>query len=138
MSPFLRIEGPGMTDQNRNHGDGDHPGRSRLGGLVGALVLIAIGVIFLLQNMGYHLPGNWWALFLFIPAAYTLAGAWRSYRAAGGEVTMAVIGPLLGGLVLLALGLVFLFDLDVDWGLVMPIVLILLGAGALARSFLRR
>jgi hypothetical protein len=119
-------------DRQENEGRG-----SWSGGLVGAIVLIAIGVIFLLQNLGYSLPGNWWAIFLFIPAAYSLLDAWKSYRSAGGEITMAAVGPLIGGLVLLALGLVFLFDLDFNWGVILPGLLIALGLAALARRYWR-
>jgi hypothetical protein len=119
-------------DRQENEGRG-----SRMGGLVGAIVLIAIGIIFLLQNMGYSLPGNWWAIFLLIPAAYSLIGAWKSYQGAGGEITMAAVGPLIGGLVLLALGLVFLFNLDFNWGVLLPGLLILLGLLALARWYWR-
>jgi LiaF transmembrane domain len=124
-----------MSDRDRQQNESRG---SRMGGLVGAIVLIAIGIVFLLQNMGYSLPGNWWAIFLFIPAAYSLIGAWKSYRDAGGEITMAAVGPLIGGLVLLALGLVFLFNLDFNWGVLLPGVLIVLGFLALARWYWRR
>lgn len=115
----------------------DEGAKARTGGLIGALVLIAIGLIFLLQNMGYQLPGNWWALFLLIPAFFSFAGAWKTFQRAGGVVTMAVVGPLIGGLVLLALAVVFLFDLDINWGLVLPAILIALGLAALLRWYRR-
>jgi hypothetical protein len=121
-------------DQSQSR-EGEH--RKKFGGWMGALVLIAIGVVLLLQNLGYSLPRNWWAIFLLIPAFYSLAGAWRSYEHNGSQVTMGTIGPLIGGLVLLALGIVFLFDVNLNWGIVLPIVLILLGVGALVQAYYR-
>ena len=62
----------------------DRPDTSDQGGpgiWIAAAILIGVGVVFLLQNMGYAIPGNWWALFLLIPAGFALAGAWKSYRA---------------------------------------------------------
>lgn len=101
---------------------------------VGPIVLIVLGLIFLLDNLGIKLPGNWWAIFILIPAIYALAGAWRIYQQAGGELTMAVVGPLIGGLVLLALTIVFLFNVNLNWGIILPIILIAVGVGALFRS----
>jgi hypothetical protein len=119
-----------MTDQMDN---GNKPQRhwSRW---VGPVVLIVIGVIFLLENLGVRLPGNWWSIFILIPALYALAGAWRTYQSGGGELTMAALGPLIGGIVLLILTFVFLFDLSVNWGVILPLILIALGAGALLRA----
>ncbi len=104
---------------------------------VGAVILIAIGVVFLLQNLGYPVPGNWWALFLLIPALAAFASGWRTYTQAGNRLTAASGGSFVSGLVLIGFALVFLFDIDVDWGLLWPAVLILIGAGALARGFFK-
>lgn len=106
------------------------------GAWVAALILIGVGIVFLLQNMGYAIPGNWWALFILIPAVFALIGAWKAYAANG--FGAGVIGPLISGIVLVALTLMFLFDLDVDWNVIWPAVLIVIGVLALGRAYSRR
>jgi len=122
-----------MTDRQTQEDDPRGPGA-----WIAALILIAVGVIFLLQNMGYAIPGNWWALFILIPAAFAFASAWRAYEGAGRQVGSGVIGPLITGIVLVALTLLFLFNLDVDWDVIWPAVLIIIGALALGRAYSRR
>lgn len=103
---------------------------------IGGVVLIVIGVLFLLQNFGWHLPKNWWAAFILIPALGSLMAARRSYEMNGGNLDARVLGPGVVGLVLVALA-VALF-LGVDWGIFWPIILILIGMGVMARSYWRR
>ena len=100
---------------------------------IGGAVLIVIGVVFLLQNISGLNLGNWWALFILIPAVGSLATAWRLYQTHG-RLTSAVRGPLIGGFILLLVSAIFLFNLD--WGKVWPFFLIIAGLGALATSLL--
>ncbi len=100
-------------------------GRGFFGG-----ILIVIGVFLLLRNLlGLHL-GNWWALFLLIPAAGSLASAWKLYQAHG-TIDAAVRGPLVGGVVLLFVFAMFFFGFN--WSLFWPVLLILAGIGARRR-----
>lgn len=100
---------------------------------IGGAVLMVIGIIFLIQNIsGLHL-GNWWAVFILIPAVGSFATAWRIYQA-NGRLTAAARGPLIGGLVLLLVAAIFLFNLD--WGRTWPLFLIIAGAGTLAAALL--
>lgn len=97
-------------------------------GWLGGALLIALGVLFLLQNAGYFTEfANWWALFLLLPAAGSFSTALGAYRRDGGEWTKQAIGPLLAGLLFLALMVAFLFSLDLS--LFGPVLLI--GAGLL-------
>ena len=49
----------------------DHrPGSSF--GWVGGLILIVLGVVFMLQSAGI-MVGNWWTIFIFIPALVSAA-----------------------------------------------------------------
>jgi len=97
------------------------------------LVLIVLGGIFLAQNLvGFEL-NNWWALFIFIPAFGAFGRAFERYRSEG-RFSSHVRGPLLGGIVLAGIALVFLFNLQFEnlW----PILLILGGLGLLINGLL--
>jgi len=98
--------------------------------------LILLGIIFIVRNVAGLSLGNWWALFILIPALGSLMTAFRMYERNGRRFTSASRGPLLGGLVLLAVTAVFLFHLD--WAKVWPLILILVGLGLLLTSFERR
>ena len=78
--------------------------------------------------------GNWWALFILIPASGALAAAWAAWRA--GMHPAAVSGPLVGGLAMLTVAAIFLLELQ--WSRVWPVFLILAGIGALLPSLLDR
>ncbi|MCP4384714.1 MAG: hypothetical protein GY798_25425 [Hyphomicrobiales bacterium] len=120
-------------DDNRPDGDERGPGI-----WVAGLILIGVGFVFLFQNLGYAIPGNWWSLFVLVPAFFAFASAWRSYQRNGSKIDGATAGSLLTGIVLVALTGVFMFDLDVDWNVVWPLILIVVGAIAVGRAYLRR
>ncbi|MEO8757065.1 MAG: hypothetical protein ABI398_04850 [Devosia sp.] len=101
------------------------------GGLpIGGLIIIAVGVVFLLGNFGFHLPPHWWAVLLLIPAVGLLVTAIRFYRV-DGNFTGRAMGPTVGGGILLAMALAIFFGLN--WGLFWPIVLIVVGLAIIAR-----
>ena len=101
------------------------------GGLpIGGVIIIAVGVVFLLGNFGFHLPPHWWAVLLLIPAAGLLVTAIRFYRV-DGNFTGRAMGPTIGGGILLAMALAIFFGLN--WGLFWPIVLIVVGLAIVAR-----
>ena len=105
--------------------------RDASGWLVG-VVLIVLGGLFLLQNAGLPvLIGNWWALFILIPAVAAFTAAWRLYQQSG-RVTQQVVGLVMGGLVPLTIALIFLFNFD--FGYAWPVLLVLLGIGMLVRG----
>ncbi len=115
-----------------------HRGRHAGGWLLGVIVII-IGVAFLGQNLGWWSGWalqNWWALFILIPAFGSLARAWRQYVANGRRFGGDVARPLLLGLLLVFVTLVFLLGLD--WAYVWPVVLILVGVGLLLGRWRRR
>jgi hypothetical protein len=111
----------------------DQPTTNRNGAWVGAVVLIGLGVIFLLQNFGLFHIGNWWALFILLGTAGAWGSAWRIYQNNGHRVTPAVTGAFIGGLFPLAVALIFLFNMN--WGTIWPIFLIIAGVAVLTRSF---
>ncbi len=93
-----------------------------------AVAIIAIGVLFLANNLGYGLAfldrHNWWAVFILLAAFAPLTHAYERYRA-NGRVDAAAAYSLLcaGGIVLVGV----LFLLDLDWGTWWPLFVILGG-----------
>jgi len=108
------------------------PSTNRTGPVIGGIVLIGLGVIFLLQNIGWFYIGNWWALFILLGTAGAWGSAWHIYQKNGQRITQAVIGNFIGGLFPLAIALIFLFNLD--WSVIWPVFLIIAGLGVLCRS----
>jgi hypothetical protein len=94
-------------------------------------VLILLGVVALLRNLNVtsDILQNWWAVFILIPAATSFERAWRRYQSSGRQLTRSVTGAALGGLALTMVAITFLFGLD--WSLMLPILLIVAGIGAL-------
>jgi hypothetical protein len=103
---------------------------SRYGAWVPGLVLIGLGVVFLIQNYLGREIHNWWALFILIPVFFTLERGYASLQAGR---SAEAIGQLIGGVVLVALIVIFLFDLP--FGQLWPIFLII---GGLSLLFSRR
>ncbi|MBK8900601.1 MAG: hypothetical protein IPM53_05415 [Anaerolineaceae bacterium] len=102
--------------------------REQRGNITGGLVLITIGVIFLLTQVTGFYINNWWALFILIPAVFKLNEAWQGYQS-NGRLTEETRNDLLGGLLLTTVAGFFLFS--IGWHLFWPLVLIMIGVGAL-------
>jgi hypothetical protein len=120
---------------SENQSPEEHPSpspHSRRPAWITGAVLILVGLVFLLQNVTGFSLRNWWALFILIPAIGSLTTAVSMYRRNEGKFTAASRGPLIGGLLLLTLTVVFLFGLD--WGRVWPVFLIIAGAAAVLSS----
>ena len=102
---------------------------------IGGVVLILLGCVFLLQNVGLPIMrGNWWALFILIPVVVCIGGAWSQYRTHG-RLTRSAASMLASGLAPLVVALVFLLDLD--WGQVWPVFVIIAGLWAWIASMPR-
>jgi hypothetical protein len=118
-----------MNDSRQDPGTLPEPEARRGGGYyhwMGALILIALGVVFLLRETGVVALGdNWWVIFLLLPAAGLFVNAWQRYQAQGGQTGSAVWGQVLGGVVLLVVALTFLFNWN--WDLIWPVFLIIGG-----------
>ena len=103
-------------------------------GWFGGAILILLGVIFLLQNLGLPYLANWWALFILIPAFGAYVAAWNMFQE-NGRFTRSGAGSLTVGILLTILAVTFLFNLAT--GLFWPILLIAGGVVLLATAFIR-
>ncbi len=99
------------------------------------LILVILGLIFLLQNLGYNILVNWWALFILIPAFWLFAGAWYIYRE-NGRLTRGSTSSFVLGALLTVLAFIFLFNLAL--GMYWPVVLIIGGLGLVISAFFPR
>ena len=100
---------------------------------IGGIILIALGIIFLLQNVRGIYLNNWWALFILIPALGSFADAWSAYRQQG-HISRRVRGAFISGCVFSLVTATFLFNWN--WGLVLPVLLIVWGISLLMNSLL--
>jgi O-antigen/teichoic acid export membrane protein len=112
-------------------------GPSRAGALVAGFLLVIFGAIFLLQNyFSYTIPlKNWGALFILIPAIVAFDRSYRIYRTAGNRFTAAALGAAVVGLILLAVTVVILFNLN--WAIWGPVLAIVAGLGLLLGVFFK-
>jgi peptidoglycan/LPS O-acetylase OafA/YrhL len=101
------------------------------GGWIIGVILIILGGLFLMQNMGaYNFPiTSWWALFILIPAIGAFERAVRYYRDANNQMTSQVSGSALVGLVLTLVTAGFIFN--IGWTFFGPALIILAGLGIL-------
>ncbi|MBI5034032.1 MAG: hypothetical protein HZB51_26215 [Chloroflexi bacterium] len=108
---------------------------SRGGTGLGGIILILLGAVFLLQNMGAVIFGNWWALFILLPAVGAFSAAWRSFSRGNGQVSGTTISSFIVGVVFTALTLALFFSFDLTW--LGPTALILIGMALLVATFMR-
>jgi hypothetical protein len=102
--------------------------RRRGGSLAGGLILILLGAVFLAQQAGWPGLRNWWALFILVPAVINLGTAAMLFRRSG-AFTQGVRATFFGGLITLAVALIFLLDLS--WEKWWPVFVLLPGLGLL-------
>ena len=107
-----------------------HAGRHS--GWIGGTILILLGVVFLLQNLGIRFLVNWWAFFILIPALWAYVAAWEIFQE-NGRLTRGGISSLTVGVLLTLLSLLFLSNLAV--GLFWPVLLIVGGLVLLIIGF---
>ena len=123
-------------EERRARRDERHEMTWGLGGSwIWGVILVALGIVFLLENFGIKVPQNWWAVFLVLPGIGVLWSAWRMYQH-DGRLTRSIVSTTVVGGVLVLFGLSFLAG--IDWGVLWPLVLIVLGLGIVAGGYFRR
>jgi hypothetical protein len=120
-----------MSDE---HSQSEHKpeGKPRQPAWIVGGVLILLGLVFIIRNITGVELHNWWALFILIPGLGSLATAWQMFVRNDRRITAASRGPLIGGIVLLAIAAIFL--LGIDWAVAWPFLLIIAGAAVLLSS----
>jgi len=109
------------------------PARQSGFGWVAGLILIVLGVVFMLQTAGI-MVGNWWTVFIYIPAAVNFYNMFRVWRKEG-RFTAAASGSLTGGLLLTTVATLLLLDLmSKGW----PAILVAIGLGLVVGNLLGR
>jgi hypothetical protein len=108
-----------------------HAGRHT--GWFAGILLIALGVILLLQQLKIPFLANWWALFILIPAFWAYVAAWDNYQE-NHRLTRRVAGSLTIAILLTVLALIFLFNLA--GGFLWPALLIVGGLALLGSALL--
>ncbi len=93
-------------------------------GWIAGGVLLMMGLLLLVSNLTGAPFNNWWALFILIPALGSLYTGLKHYSEAG-AFTEAARKPITGGLILLMISVIFLFNLD--WSTLWPFFLIVAG-----------
>jgi len=96
-------------------------------------LIFVFGGIALILNQLNLLPFelNWWALFILLPAAGMLNGAYNRFRSHGNAFSMDVAFTALIGLFLVALSFSLLVGAawNINWSLFWPAIIILIGLG---------
>jgi predicted membrane protein len=96
---------------------------------IAAFVLIGLGILFLLGQLGLGFNFNWWAIFIAWPGVLMLRNVYRAYRSkeslSNNEMVQGAIG-----LFLLLLAISFLFNLSFLWNF-WPLILIAIGLAML-------
>jgi len=114
--------GPATTDPANT------PSRHLQWRIFPAVAIVAIGLLFLANNLGYNLAflnrGNWWAVIILMATFTPLTHAYERYRTSG-KVDAEVMYSLLSASGVVLVGVLFLFELD--WGTWWPLFVILGG-----------
>ena len=103
--------------------------------LSSGLIMIAIGVIFLINQYTSIRINNWWAIFILIPALFNWYKAYKIVQETG-AFTQGAVQTLLASLFPLFIAAIFFFDMD--WGKVWPVFIILGGITALGNDWGRQ
>jgi lia operon protein LiaF len=103
----------------------------RPGQIVGPLILIVLGILFLMNNVGWNIPigyliSRFWPVILIVVGVSQIAGA-----------TVGK-GSLPGGVIVTTVGVLFLFQSlwRISFGDTWPVLLIAVGAIGLLRAVL--
>lgn len=112
------------------------PWRDPIGGIVGGLIVIWIGVFFLLRYWKVIPEENWWAyLLLGFGGIFLLGGLIRLFIA---RWRYRGLGMLIPGVILSAVGMIFITDKVNWWPLILVAVGVVIVINVLVQFFRKR
>jgi hypothetical protein len=114
--------------------DSQHRTRRHSSGWAGGVILIGLGLLLLLQNLGNFQVDNWWAFFILIPAVGAFSNAYNAYQEVDGRMNGKARSSFFGGVILTFITGMFLFNLS--WFVLGPVLLILGGGAILINNML--
>jgi hypothetical protein len=125
-----------MNDVSNEQPDADAPERRwrrrPYPSLTGGLILILLGVLFLLTEMGRIGWADWWAYFLVgLGGILLLEALIRMFSAEGRK---GASGKIIAGLILAVIGGAHLVGFEEWW----PLILIAVGVGVLISGLIRK
>lgn len=97
------------------------------------LVLIVMGGLFLYSNITDADLGNWWAMFILIPAVINFGHAWQSYQE-NGRLSRGARSSVIWGFFFVLLACAFYFNWS--WDYIWPLFLIIGGLAILLNGWL--
>jgi len=113
----LNIGGLKMAEQDEHKEIEKKRGKDPLAGITGGLIVILLGVLFLLRNMGYLHWGNWWAYFLVGIGVFLILEA--IVRSAIPQYRCGILGRVIGGIVLIFIGAGNIYGIGHYWPLIL-------------------
>jgi hypothetical protein len=110
-----------MKEQEKHREIQHHNIKDPISPITGGLIVVWLGVVFLLSNMGFLYWHNWWAYFILgIGVIFILESIIRS---AIPKYRCGVAGKLIGGIILVTVGGIFIYGAR-DWW---PLIIIAIG-----------
>jgi hypothetical protein len=103
-----------------------------LRGLFWGLLLITLGILFFGRNQGWFTEGNWWQYLLIGIGACFILDELINLTVA--QPTHEIAGKFIPGVVLVCIGLAFIYGFEVWW----PLILIIAGVVILLSLLFRR
>ncbi len=121
-------EGPSSNEGDRWERRHHHRGS----GIVGALILIALGVLLFLANQNIISWDKWWQYFIVAIGAILLVDGAVTYSRS--DERRGWPGRIIAGIVLIGVGIAFLIGESFVW----PLVIIAAGVAILLSNFLKK
>jgi hypothetical protein len=109
----------------------EKPRKDSLSGIIGGLIVILLGILFLLRNMGYLWWTDWWAYFLVGLGVILLIDAF--IRSTVPHFRRPVTGRIIGGIILIFIGAGNIYGIA-DWW---PLILVGVGVGIIIGAVLK-
>lgn len=102
---------------------------------IGGGVLVAVGGALLIDQLGYGVPYRWVFLVLLVPAAMAITDSFRLASVMGWR-SIQPLSRFIAGALFAVIAILMFFKLDT--GLILPALIMALGAATIVRALLGR